>query len=263
MDHKITKTKIENNKDDAVKTVTSEKAQTKTENKNDSTQTSVTQTIVYPGYVLADSMEVLPGAGAFREGSKIISKIVGIARTYGSVISVNALSGIYNPQPRDYVIAEVTDIGFSNWSIDVGGPYDAMMSTNDVREFVERNGDLTKYYDIGDLLFCVVSGVTKTKFVNVSTKDPKARKLKGGLLTTITPNKVPRLIGKQGSMIGMIKDKTKCFISVGQNGRIWIKGDFEQIAEKAVKKVDEWSTSPGLTNKIEALIDKELKGVKS
>ena len=258
MDHKITKTKIETTKDNSVNAETSEKTQSKTENKNDSTQT-----IVYPGYVLADSMEVLPGAGAFREGSKIIAKIVGIARTYGSVISVNALSGIYNPQPRDYVIAEVTDIGFSNWSIDVGGPYDAMMSTNDVREFVERNGDLTKYYDIGDLLFCVVSGVTKTKFVNVSTKDPKARKLKGGLLTNITPNKVPRLIGKQGSMIGMIKDKTKCFISVGQNGRIWIKGDFEQIAAKAVEKVDAWSTSPGLTNKIEALIDAELKGVKS
>ena len=174
MDHKITKTKIETTKDNSVNAETSEKTQSKTENKNDTKQT-----IVYPGYVLADSMEVLPGAGAFREGSKIISKIVGIARTYGSVISVNALSGIYNPQPRDYVIAEVTDIGFSNWSIDVGGPYDAMMSTNDVREFVERNGDLTKYYDIGDLLFCVVSGVTKTKFVNVSTKDPKARKLKG------------------------------------------------------------------------------------
>lgn len=260
MDHKITKTKVAETTKDTVKTTTDKDktATNNTENKNDTKQT-----IVYPGYILADSMDVLPGIGAFREGSKIISKIVGIARTSGSVISVNALSGIYNPQPRDYVIAEVTDIGFSNWSIDIGGPYDAMMSTNDVREFVERNGDLTKYYDIGDLLFCIVSGVTKTKFVNVSTKDQKARKLRGGLLTNITPNKVPRLIGKQGSMIGMIKDKTKCFISVGQNGRIWIKGDYEKIAVKAVEKVDAWSTSSGLTNKIEALIDDELKGLKS
>ncbi|MCK4550716.1 MAG: RNA-binding protein [Candidatus Aenigmarchaeota archaeon] len=249
MTHSITKTKVEDTADNP-KTVSEPKAAGE---KKEAMQ------IVYPGFELVDSMDVLPGAGAFREGSKVFSKILGIAKTRGSVVSVTPLSGVYNPQVRDCVIGEVTDVGFSNWSVDIGGPYDSVMSTNDVREFVERNGDLTKYYQIGEVIMCVVTGVTPTKFINVGTKDPKARKLIGGLLTQITPSKVPRLIGKQGSMIGMIKDKTKCFITVGQNGRIWIKGDFESVAAKAIKKVDEWSTQSGLTDKIEALLDNEIK----
>jgi len=268
MNHKITKTKVDDNivqenteeiksvKDNVVKD-TVVKDTIVNDNKDNKHNEKIK--IVYPGCELADTMDVLPGHGAYRDGSKIFSKVLGIAKTVGSVVSVTPLSGVYIPRTRDYVIGEVTDIGFSNWSVNIGGPYDATLSMNDVKEFVERNAELTRYYDIGDVLMCVVTCVTKSKFVNVGTKDPKARKLKEGLIVQITPSKVPRLIGKQGSTIGMIKDMTKCFILVGQNGRIWIKGDYETVAAKAVKKVDRWSTQSGLTDKIQTLIKKELK----
>ena len=69
-------------------------------------------------------------------------------------------------------------------------------------------------------------------------------KFRGGIIVDITPTKVPRLIGKKGSMINMIKDKTNCKIIVGQNGLVWVKGeeDMEQLT-KDIKTESEtiWS----------------------
>ena len=77
-------------------------------------------------------------------------------------------------------------------------------------------------------------------------------KFKGGIIVDIAPTKVPRLIGKKGSMINMIKDKTKCKIVVGQNGLVWIKGkpDMEQLTKDTIKLIEAEAHTSGLTNKI-------------
>jgi len=86
--------------------------------------------------------------------------------------------------------------------------------------------------------------------------DYRAKKLIGGRILTITPSKVPRLIGKEGSMIELIKDKSKCRIIVGQNGIVWIKGEKEGLASKAILMVDKESHTTGLTDKISEFLDK-------
>ena len=214
--------------------------------------------IVYPGDVLVESMEILPGQKTFREGNKIFSKVIGSVKEKGRVISVTPLCGRYMPQVKDYVIAEITDTGFSNWTTNINSAYEATLSISDIKEYVERGADITKYYDIGDLILAKVSEVTKTKFVNVSMKDPKCRKLHNGIIVSMTSSKVPRLIGKSGSMINMIKDQTKCQISVGQNGWVWLKGEHEDIAIKAINTVDKFAHISGLTEKISNMLDKEL-----
>jgi len=73
---------------------------------------------------------------------------------------------------------------------------------------------------------------------------------------TITPSKVPRLIGKQGSMIELIKNKTNCQIIVGQNGVVWIKGEQEGLAAKAILTIENESHISGLTDKITAMLEK-------
>ena len=84
-------------------------------------------------------------------------------------------------------------------------------------------------------------------------------KLKGlgnlddGIIMSVNPNKVPRVIGKEGSMISLIKDETKCRITVGQNGFVWIGGDKiedELFAKKAILYVAENSTMSGLTDEM-------------
>lgn len=214
--------------------------------------------IVLPGEVIADTMDILAGKGTFREGSKIFSKYVGVARNRGSVISVTPLAGAYMPQEGDYVVGEVTLAGFSNWGVDIRAPYDAGMSPYDVNEYVEKGVELSKYYKVGELIFARISKVTSNNFVNVATKDPKCRKLMGGIVVEISPAKVPRLIGKAGSMISLIKNKTGCMVTVGQNGRVWVKGDNDTLAIEAIKKVEELAHTHGLTDKMDEFLTKRL-----
>ena len=84
-------------------------------------------------------------------------------------------------------------------------------------------------------------------------------KLESGLIIEVNSNKVPRIIGKEGSMINLIKQETKTEITVGQNGIIWIKGDSiedELFAKKAIIFVAEKSFIDGLTMKVEEFLNK-------
>lgn len=214
--------------------------------------------IVFPGDEVAAGMDTLPGAGTFRDGEKIYSKYTGILRAGDRVVSVIPLKGVYMPHVRDYVIAEVMSVGFSNWSCSINSPYEAMLSPMEVREYIDRGEDISKYYSTGDLILAKVTAVTKSKFVNIGTKDPRCRKLSGGLVVKITPSKVPRLIGKEGSMINLIKDRTGCVISVGQNGLVWLRGTNESLAAESIRLVDEFAHTSGLTDRVSAYLDSKL-----
>ena len=79
-------------------------------------------------------------------------------------------------------------------------------------------------------------------------------KLENGFIFHISPNRVPRIIGREGSMISLIKEKTGTIITVGQNGWIWVKGDRiddEIKARKAIEFVAEKVYVDGLTEKME------------
>jgi len=59
-------------------------------------------------------------------------------------------------------------------------------------------------------------------------------------------------------MVSMIKQATKCNITVGQNGLIWIDGSpkGELLAVNAIRKIEEESHLSGLTEKIEEFLNK-------
>jgi len=74
---------------------------------------------------------------------------------------------------------------------------------------------------------------------------------------------VPRVIGKQGSMVSMIKQATGCKITVGQNGLVWLSGEPEKelIAVNTIKMIEKNAHKSGLTETIKAFLEKET-GVK-
>ena len=106
--------------------------------------------------------------------------------------------------------------------------------------------------DVGDVLFLRVVEVDEIKKAKLGLKGRGMGKFKGGIIVDIAPTKVPRLIGKKGSMINMIKDKTKCKIVVGQNGLVWVKGneDMEQLTREIIHLIEAEAHTSGLTNKI-------------
>jgi len=140
--------------------------------------------------------------------------------------------------------------------MDIGGPYSSFLPLAECPRFINRN-NLFEFADIGDMLTVKIWSVKKGS-VDLTLKSRGLGKLEGGKIIKINPHKVPRVIGKEGSMINLIKDSTNTEITVGQNGFIWIKGNLEgeQKAEEAIKLVVEESASGGLTEKIEKFLRK-------
>ena len=215
--------------------------------------------IVIPGQELAEG-DYIDGNGTFKEDNKIISYYLGLATINEKFVKVIPLTGKYMPKVNDIVIGKVADMGFYGWSVDLDCAYNATLSIREVSEFVEKNDDLTKFYNYGDFIVGKIIRVSKQKNVDITTKGPGLKKLLGGKLIDVTSSKVPRMIGKQGSMINMIKEKTGCNIIIGQNGRVWIKGDSiesEILVTKIIMKIEQESHLEGLTDKIKKLLDEK------
>lgn len=214
--------------------------------------------IVVPGEVLAVGMDSFPGIGTYREGENIISAMLGLVQLDGRTIKLIPLSGRYIPKKYDTIICKVADVNFSGWRLDTNSPYSAMLSMKEATsQFINRGADLTKFYDIGDYVVCKIVNVTSQMLIDVTMKGMGLCKLKGGRIISVASNKVPRIVGKQGSMVSMIKDATKCNISVGQNGLIWLNGgpDGELLAVNAIRKIEEESHLSGLTDRIKEFLD--------
>ena len=215
--------------------------------------------IAVPGEILAVGMESFPGIGTYREGENIIAVRLGLVQLDGRTIKLIPLSGRYIPQKYDTIICKVIDVSMNGWRLDTNSPYSAMLSMKDATsEFIPRGADLKKFYDIGDYVVCKIFNVTSQKLVDITMKGMGLSKLKGGRMINVSSNKVPRIVGKQGSMVSMIKQATKCNITVGQNGLIWIDGSpkGELLAVNAIRKIEEESHLSGLTEKIEEFLNK-------
>jgi len=215
--------------------------------------------IVVPGEVLAVGMDSFPGIGTYRKGENIIASRLGLVQLDGRTIKLIPLSGRYIPKKYDTIICKITDVNISGWRLDTNSPYSAMLSMKEATsQFIARGADLTKFYDIDDYIVSKIINVTSQKLIDVTMKGMGLHKLKGGRIINVTSNKVPRIVGKQGSMVSMIKHATNCSITVGQNGLIWINGtpEGELLTVKAIRKIEEESHLSGLTERIKEFLDK-------
>ena len=219
--------------------------------------------VVVPGDVLAEGMDYLPGYNVFRDGETLVAKRVGMVNMSGRLVKIMPLTGGYVPRRNDIIVGEVVSIGLSGWRIDFGWPFEANLSLKDgSSDFIERGANLSKYYAVGDKVVTQITNVSGSKIIDLTMKGPGLRKLSPGRLLEVTPCKVPRVIGKGGSMIKLIKDLTGSKISVGQNGIVWLVGDDpakELIAVDAIKKIEDESHVSGLTDNIKAYIEGRLK----
>jgi len=218
--------------------------------------------IAVPGEVLAEGMGFVPSKGIRREKDRLIAEQVGMISIEGKVIKLIPLTGVYIPKVNDKIVAKVIDVLMTGWRLDIRGPYSAVLSMKDATsDFIQRGADLTQYFALGEYVLTKITNVTSQKLVDVTMKGPGLRKLRGGRIIKVNPHKVPRVIGKEGSMVVMIKQATDCNILVGQNGWIWLDGEPKQevIAEKAIKKIESEAHLSGLTDRIKDFLEKQTK----
>jgi exosome complex component RRP4 len=217
--------------------------------------------IVIPGEVIADGT-FLPGEGTEKRNGKIVALRYGLKEESEKLVKIIPLSGVYSPRRNNIVIGKVEMITFNGWVIDIGIGENAFLTLMEVPRYVNKN-DLEEVMGIGDMVVAKIWGINK-RGIDLSLKSRGLGKIEEGIIININPNKVPRVIGKEGSMISLIKEETGCQITVGQNGIIWIKGDDvekEIKAKEAINFIVEKSFVPGLTEEIKKFFE-ERKGEK-
>lgn len=221
---------------------------------------SETRKVVIPGEVIAKGEDFLPGEGTEKRKDEIVALRFGLAEESKNLIKVIPLSGVYLPRRGNVVIGKVEMITFNGWVINVNTPENAFLSLMEVPRYVNKD-DLKEVMDIGDTVVAKIYSMNK-RGIDLSVKFKGLGKLEGGIIANINPNKVPRVIGKEGSMITLIKDETKCKITVGQNGFIWISGDKiedELFAKKAIMYIAENSSISGLTEEMKKWFEENKK----
>ncbi|MBI2543151.1 MAG: RNA-binding protein [Candidatus Aenigmarchaeota archaeon] len=215
--------------------------------------------IVLPGDEMDERKGRKLGNGVYEEDGKVFSRFLGMTKVSENEVNVIPLSGVYMPKLSDRIIGIIDEVEISGWFVDINSPYSGFLPISEaVEEFVDLNRtDLSRYFDIGDAILCRISRLTKNKNVQLSMRDFESRKLRGGTVIKVTPTKIPRIIGKEGSMITLIKTKTKCEITAGQNGLIWIRGEDKGKAIEAILTIERESHTFGLTEKIEKMLGQE------
>jgi len=207
--------------------------------------------IVIPGEMIAKGKDYLPGEGTEKRNEEIVAIRFGLAEEYNKLVKVIPLSGAYQPRRGNIVVGKVDDITFNGWVIDIGTASSAFLPVSEVPRYVNKN-DLESVMDFGDMVVAQIFEINK-RGIDLTIRSRGLGKLNEGMIMEINPNKVPRVIGKEGSMISLIKNQTGCRITVGQNGLIWISGnkvDDELFAKNAILHVAENSTLAGLTEEM-------------
>lgn len=217
--------------------------------------------IIVPGQVLANGMDYLPSQGTYRKGDNILADRLGLLTIDGKVLKSIPVSGGYQPKRGDTVIGKIVDVLMSGWRISLGEAYTAVLNMKDTSDFIPLGANLTNYFGFDDYIVCNIIKVTSQNLIDVTARGQGLHKLKGGRILEINSQKVPRIIGKQGSMISLIKDKTKCKLTIGQNGLLWIEGDpiNELIAIQTIELIQRKAHLPGLTEEVNAFLDKKVK----
>ena len=222
---------------------------------SDKSDSGNSRSLVLPGDILETKSK--PGWGIFRSEGIVHSSVLGYSSDRSGYVNVNPITGRYNPKVGDKIVAICVETGPSVWRMDIGSSFNSTLHHSESGWKVPF-GDTARFLSIGDAIWAEVFMVDAAGSHQISLKKDDCRKLYSGTVVKLDPTNVPRVIGKQGSMITTIREKTQTRIQIGQNGYIWIDGKGEDIAlaQKAVEMINRESTSKGLTKKIEKLLEK-------
>jgi exosome complex component RRP4 len=202
--------------------------------------------------------------GTYDEDGKIFSALVGLAELRGNTVKVVPLQGVYIPREGDLVIGTVTLVAGNNWKIDIGGPYGASLHANNALRR-PYDDDISRYFDIGDVLVTEVQAFDRVSGPFLTMKGRGLTKLDRGMIMDVNPAKIPRIIGRRGSMINMIKDQLRIQTVVGQNGKIWIQSTnaaVMRLAAKAFRMIEAEAHTSKLTDRISDMLREEMSNLK-
>ncbi len=194
------------------------------------------------------------------DGDKIIATTVGISDISEDSVRVIPLTGMYIPKGSDLVIGKVVSHSSLSWEVDINSCYMGILPATDVfgRGFSASEDELTSKLDKGDLIAARIVNFDRTRDPLITIADNELGKIDSGELVEISASKIPRLIGKRGSMIQTIENATNAAITIGQNGRVIISCENSNGSlkvKKAIKMIEEQAHMANLTDKIQEMLE--------
>jgi exosome complex component RRP4 len=217
---------------------------------------------VIPGEVITTG-PYRPEQNVILDGKRIISTAIGISEIYDDAVKVISLAGKYIPRIDDLVIGKVLSHTSLSWELDINSYYVGFLPAQDVfgRDFSAHADELTSKLKRGDMVVARIANFDRSRDPLLTISDRELGKIESGELVKISPSKVPRLIGKRGSMIQSIENASGAVITIGQNG--WVVVSCENRggllkAIKAIKMVEAEAHIANLTDKVKSML--ELKG---
>lgn len=197
--------------------------------------------LVIPGELVTEERKKL-GSHVFVNEGKVYSDALGLVNDESDYASVVPLEGKYMPQVGDLVIGIIGEEKFSVYMIDLNSFYKSVVSKRDMKEILKP----------GSVVSAKVGKVSELNEIDLQYP----RLFFGGEIIKVSPVKIPRVIGREASMLNILKEGTQSNIIVGKNGRIWAKGGDIDLLKKAVKKIENEAHLENLTNKIQEFMEK-------
>ncbi|MCE2508473.1 MAG: RNA-binding protein [Nitrosopumilaceae archaeon] len=213
---------------------------------------------------------VIPGdvitSGSYRadqntvlDGRLIVSTAVGVSEIVDDAVRVIPLTGKYMPRIDDMVVGKVTSHTSLAWELDINSCYVGFLPATDVfgRDFSARSDELASRLKRGDLVAARIANSDRSRDPLLTITDRDLGRIDSGELVKMSASKVPRLIGKRGTMIQMIETQTDSLITVGQNG--WAVVACEDPngllkAKEAIAMVDRLAHTSNLTDRVREML---------
>ena len=160
------------------------------------------------------------------------------------------------------VIGTIQYIFGNSWFADINSCYQGMLLGQDVfgRGSYPTTSEMKERLDNGDIIYAKIANSDRQREPLISIADQSLGKIDSGELVKISPTKIPRLIGKHGSMIQSIEAYTNATITVGQNGLIVVSCDETNGLLKAlaaIRMVDEQAHLVNLTDKVKKMLESD------
>jgi exosome complex component RRP4 len=201
-----------------------------------------------------------PEQNVYLEGKRIVATTIGISDISDDSVRVIPLTGGYIPKGSDIIVGKIVSHSALSWEVDMNSCYAGMLPASDVfgRDYSADVDDLNSKLRKGDLIVARIVNFDRTRDPLITIGDRDLGKIESGELFSISPSKVPRLIGKRGSMIQTIEGATNASITIGQNGWIIISSEDPNgllKAKKAIQMIEDGAHTADLTDKVQEMLE--------
>ncbi|MCL5239598.1 MAG: hypothetical protein M1286_03985 [Candidatus Marsarchaeota archaeon] len=216
--------------------------------------------VILPGDKISDSP--VRTENAIVENGKTYATVMGMLdESRGAFIP---LESIWYPREGDFAVGIIENSKNNVYTVALESPFRGLILPPPRPRFGGRGrfGDRGRppmqeerreIMHIGDVVSVFVKEVKREADQVILILD-RPKRLFGGKLMEVRSSKVPRIIGKDSTMLRQLEDGTRCTILVGLNGLIWLKGENVPLAQKAIWKIQEEAHVSGLTERITELL---------